>query len=234
MQKPAVRRRERRPQFLDSRTVILLAAFFSGCPALWAQVSLPLPSASPDGVFLCNSDRFQHARQLSLVQRACWSGSELFSPGAAARAAFSSGIGYWRNAPYMKGQDADDYTQRFAAYYLRRASRETGELFAGYLNHEDPRPHASGETALGKRIRSALLSVVVIRGEEGDRPALAPIAGSLASSFAGVAFDRVHTSSRCAWQGAGISYSGYFGKALYQEFRPDIRFYLRRILHKTP
>jgi hypothetical protein len=36
-----------------------------------------------------------------------------FAPGAAARAALTSGIGQWRNAPFVKGQDAGDYAWRF-------------------------------------------------------------------------------------------------------------------------
>lgn len=170
--------------------------------------------------------------QLTFRQRACWYGFKLLSPGAAAHAAFSSGIGQWRNAPYVRSQDADDYTHRFAAYYIRTSARDTGELLAGYLNHEDPRPRASTETAFGKRVRTALLSVLIVRGEENDRPALAPIVGSLASGFAGAACYRERTRAGYAFEGAGVSYSGYFGRALYQEFRPDLRFLARRMLHK--
>jgi hypothetical protein len=134
----------------------------------------------------------------------------------------------------MKDQDGDDFAHRFAVCYIRRTARETGELFAGYLNREDPRPHISGETVFGKRVRSAILSVVRVKGEEGYRPALAPIAGSLAWGFAGAAWYPEHTGARYALEGTGISYSGYFGRALYQEFRPDIRFFVRRMLHKRP
>lgn len=234
MEDAALRMRAGRLRLPDCRAVLLLAAFLADAASLGAQAGFPLLSASPGRLSLCNSDQFQHSRRLTFRQRACWYGSELVSPRAAARAAISSGMGQWRNAPYVRGQDGDDYTHRFASYYITRASRETGELFAGYLHHEDPRPHPSGETVFEKRMRSALLSVLVVRGQDGDRPALAPIVGSLASGFAGAACYRDHTGARYALEGTGISYGGYFGRALYQEFRPDIQFVVRRMLHKTP
>jgi hypothetical protein len=234
MQDAAVRGQEGQPQLRERRAILQLAWFLVVAASLAAQATSPQVNVWPSGVLLCNSDRFQHAKQLTLRQRACWFGSELISPGAVSAAAFRSAIGQWRNVPYIKAQDGDDYTHRFAAYYVRRASRETGEMLAGYLDHEDPRPRASGETVFGKRMRSALLSVLIVKGEGDDRPALAPMAGSLAAGFAGAASYREHTGARYALEGAGISYSGYFGRALYQEFRPDIRFFVRRMLHKTP
>lgn len=107
-----------------------------------------------------------------------------------------------------------------------------GELLAGYLDHEDPRFHPSGETPLKKRIRSALLSVLVTRDDAGGRPALAPIAGSLGSAFAEAACYREHTAAEYALRGAGVTYGSYFGKALYQEFRPDLTSLITRIRHK--
>ncbi len=175
--------------------MFLLTALLAGAESLAGQAILPLTSVSPGRFSLCDSDQFQAAGQLSLRQRACWYGSKLVSPGAAARAAFSSSIGQWRNVPYIKDQDGDEFAHRIAGYSIRRSARETGELFAGYFNGEDPRPHTSGETVFGKRVRSALLSVVRVRGEEGDRPALSPIAGSLASSLAGAAYYREHTGA---------------------------------------
>lgn len=219
---------------LRRRAVLLLIAFLAGAASLAAQVTSVLVNPSPGRLSFCNAGQLQQAGQLTFRQRACWSASELVSPGAAARAAFSSGIGQWRNAPFVKGQDADDYLHRFAAYYVRRSARETGELFAGYLNHEDPRPHSSTESVFGKRVRSALLSVLIVKTDEGDRPALVPIAGALASGFAGAACYREHTRATYALEGAGASYSGYFGRALYQEFRPAILSMVRRMLHKPP
>jgi hypothetical protein len=226
--------REGQPRLLGRRAVFTTAALLSGAVSLAAQAPLPLVGASSRALSLCDSGPLQDARQLTFRQRTCWYESQLIAPQAAAWAAFSSAVGEWRHVPYVQGQNTDHYAHRFAAYYAKRGARETGELFAGYFHHEDPRPHTSGQTIFGKRIRSALFSVLVVNGDDRGRPALAPIAGSLASGFAGAACYRAHNSAGYALTGAGIAYSGYFGRALYQEFRPDIRLLIRRKLHKGP
>ena len=228
----ALSRMQAGPCCLINRAARLTLIVLAAAGSLAAQATFPLLSGSPGRLSLCNSEQLALARQLTFAQRACWHGSEMLSPWAAVRAAFSSGIGQWQNDPYVKGQDADDYAHRFAVYYAKRGARETGELIAGYLNHEDPRSHPSGETTYRKRIRSALLSVLVTRGDEGNRPALAPILGSLGSGFAGTALYREHTGPEYGLRASGITYGGYFGKALYQEFRPDITFFFSRMLHK--
>ncbi len=190
----------------------------------------PLPAGNPS---LCNQEQLLAARQLTFRQRACWYGSQMVSPWGLVRAGVSSGFGQWWNKPYMRHEDGDDYMHRFAVNYVRRTARESGELMAGYLNHEDPRPHVSGETSPGKRIRSALFSVLITKNDEGGgRPALAPIVGSLGSGFAGTACYREHTGADYALRAASVTYASYFGKALYQEFRPDISFFVNRMLHK--
>jgi hypothetical protein len=219
---------------LSDRPVRLALMLLAVAGSAAAQITLAPVSPSPGKLSLCNSGQFAVAKQLTFVQRACWYGSELVSPWAAVRAGFSSGLSQWWNDPYVKGQDGDDYAHRFAVYYVKRSARDTGELIAGYLNHEDPRFHPSGERAAKKRIRSALLSVLVTRGDEGNRPALAPIAGSLGSAFAGAACYREHTGAEYALRGAGVTYASYFGKALYQEFRPDISLFVSRMLHRPP
>jgi hypothetical protein len=216
-----------------NQAIQLFVAFVGiAVPAAAQTASVPV-NTLPGHPFLCDSKQFLIATPLTFRQRACWYGSALASPWGAIGAGLSSGMGQWLNLPSLKHQDADDYGHRLALHYVRRSARETSELMAGYLNHEDPRPHPSGQTAVKRRIGIALLSVLVTTSDKGRRPALGPIAGSLGSGFAGAMFDRQHTSASYAARGAGIAYAGYFGRALYQEFRPDISFFARRILHKA-
>lgn len=196
-----------------------------------AQSILSPSVTMPGKRLLCNPAQYLVAKQLTLRQRSCWYSSELVSPWAAMRAGISSGMGQWKNEPYSRGQDGDEYAERFANYYVKRTAKETGELMAGYFNHEDPRLHASGEMLLRRRIRSALLSVLVNTTEGSNRPALAPIAGSIGSSFAGAILYREHYGAGYLLRGASATYSGYFGRALYQEFRPDTSFLINRITH---
>ncbi len=218
---------------LCNRVALQVIACFAFAVSAAPQTPLTAPSASPLEPSLCDRAQLLAARQLTFRERACWYGSELISPWSAVRAAVSSGFGQWWNDPYLRHEDGDDYNERFAVFYARRTARETGEFIAGYLNHEDPRPHISGETATGKRIRSAILSVLVTRNDEGSsRPALTAVAGSLGSAFAQAASYREQRSTEYALRGASVTYAGYFGKALYQEFRPDISFFVHRVLHK--
>ncbi len=111
-------------------------------------------------------------------------------------------MGQWENAPYFRHQDADDYAQR------------------------------SGQTVFKKRVSSALLSVLVTKREAGSGPALAPVVGALGSGFAGAAVFGDHAGIAYAFREAGIAYSSYFGKALCEEFRPDITFLVNRMVRK--
>lgn len=199
-----------------------------------AQTTLAPLNTSPGSLPLCNQTQLLAAKRITFGQRACWYGSQLVSPWAAVRAGVSSGFSQWWNDPYVKGQDGDDYAHRFAVYYVKRSARDAGELIAGYLNHEDPRFHPSAESTPRKRIRSALLSVLIATNQDGaSRPAFAPIAGSLASAFAGTACYRQHTGAEYALRGAGVTYGSYFGRAVFQEFRPDISFFVNHMLHKV-
>ena len=128
----------------------------------------------------------------------------------------------------------DDFGHRFAVFYARRAAQNTGEFLAGYLNHENPRPHVSREEGFWKRARTALLSVVgVENGDGGNRPALGPIAGAFGSGFVGAACYRNHNTLVDGLRRTGLAYGGYFGSALAHEFHPDIAALTNRLLHQS-
>lgn len=209
--------------------VVLLATSGSAFP----QATPPSLKDALPKFLLCDSGQLSTAAQLSLRQRTCWYGSRLASPWAAARASFSSGLDQWKKDDRVRHGSTDEFAHRFAIYYAKRTAKESGEMLAGYLNHEDPRPRASGEAAVRRRIQSALLSVLVSRTDQGARPALGPLAGSLGSAFAGTALYRERATTRYALQGASLTYASYFGRALYQEFRPDISFMTKKLLHKN-
>jgi hypothetical protein len=233
MQETQSRGRAGQPYQLWQVAVLLSSALLASVQPLAAQAALPVLGIVPNKLPLCRPEQFWTSKQLTFWERACWHGSELLSPWGAVAAGFSSGLGQWHNYPYVRNQDSDDYVHRFAVYYVKRSARETGELIAGYFNHEDPRPHTSGQTLFRKRLGVALLSVLVTRDDlSASHVALAPIAGSLGSAFAGAAFYRQHTGVGYAFRGAGISYGSYFGRAVYREFRPDILLAIDRMLHR--
>ena len=214
-----------------NRAGLLCFAGLAAVGSLTAQVA-SIPVRFPlNAIAACHADQLALSRQLSFQQRSCWYGSKFLSPWVSLRAGFSSGIAQLENNPYKRKQDGDDYGSRFGAYYARRGAREGAEMFIGYFHHEDPRPRLSGEAAYKDRVRSALLSVLLSRGVDGNRPALAPFAGSVASAFAGMACDRPRNDTSYLLERFAASYGAYFGRALYEEFRHDIKFFVTRTLH---
>lgn len=124
----------------------------------------------------------------------------------------------------------DDVGHRFAAFYARRTAQNLGELVAGYFNHEDPRSRFSSQNGFWGRVRSAVLTVVVVDGS--DRLALAPIAGAFGSGFTGMACYRTRNSLGDGFSRTGLAYGGYFGRALAHEFHPDIQSFAHRVIRK--
>lgn len=190
-------------------------------------------STSLPKVSLCNAYELAHSENLTLRQRTCYYGEQVMSTSTALRAAFASGISQWSNNPYKSHEDRDDYACRFGVYYARRAAKSSGELLVGYLNHEDPRPRHSTANGTWNRTRSALLSVVILKDEDGSgRPALSPIAGAFGSGFVGTACYRTNNIAEDGLRRAGISYSSYFVRAVFNEFRPDISAFASRLRRK--
>ena len=180
----------------------------------------------------CNPYAIASAFELTFEQRACYFGAKLIAPSGIARASFVSAFGQLRNVPRFNDDGFQQFGHRFVTFYAERTSRESAELIAGYLHHEDPRPHRSGETQFWPRTRNALLSVIETRNREGDATlAVAPIAGAFGQGWTGMAFYRMHDSVDDAFRRTGFAYGGYFASALYHEFHPDISNWAMRVLH---
>ncbi len=181
----------------------------------------------------CDAIEIATAKTLTFHQRACYFGNKLVSPSGVAHAAFSSAFSQWRNTPYVRHQDMDDFGKRFATFYARRSARDAGELIVGFLNHEDPRPRLSNRSGFWNRTGSALRSVVLVSDDSGaTRPALSPLAGAFASGFVGANCYRNHNVAEDGFRRGGISYGAYFGSAVLREFRPDLAALGSKLLHK--
>jgi hypothetical protein len=215
------------PYHVRAVSTLLLFAASIAAQAL-SPHGTPVPKVSVCSVYL-----LAHSEDLTLRQRSCYYGERLISRSAILTPAFASGISQWRNSPYEAHQDAGDYAHRFAARYASRAAMNGSELLVGYLNHEDPRPRPSMTNGVWNRTRSALLSVVVIRDEDGNsRPALSPVAGAFGSGFVGAVCYKTNHTAEDGLRRTGISYSGYFMKAVFNEFHPDISAFASRLRHR--
>jgi hypothetical protein len=157
---------------------------------------------------------------LSFGARACIGLSELASPGTALQIGVMASMAQWRNSSRLNKDD--DIGLRIARAYARRSVHVTAETLVGYLHHEDPRLHASGERGAWRRTRAAFLSVLESPDQDGNaRMAFAPLAGSLGSGLTSMALERENSLGH-GLERSGIVYSHYFVRALFREFSPEI------------
>ena len=191
--------------------------------------SLQQPTDPPTD---CSPITLQTVAKLTFKQRVCFYGMPLISPRFALAAGFESAFGQFENSPHVPRQHFAEFPHRFEVFYARRSARDAAEILAGYLHHEDARPHHSNAQSFRQRADSALLSVLTSPGEDGrPRLAYAPIAGSLTSAFVGSVMYRHNETLPNTLTHAGVAYGNYFFRALFAEFKPEFTAYTRRLLH---
>ena len=183
---------------------------------------------------LCDPWKFQApAGAMTFRDRTCWYEARLAKPSLALRGAMVAGFGQWRNNPRVFHESAGEFGYRFAVFYARRSAQSGGELIAGYLHHEDPRPRVSQEHGVWNRARSAVLSVLATSDADGGaRIALAPIAGAFSSGMMSVPCYRMNNSAADGLRRSGFVYGMYFGTALLREFKPDLTVMAFRLLRQ--
>jgi len=192
-----------------------------------AQGLLPgTPSASSN----CEPSELRVLHELTFRQRACYYTERLLRRSLALRAAVFSSFDLMRNSPRQQADGLGDFGSRVSIFYATHAAENAGQLLAGYLHREDPRPHPSEQTGFWRRAKSAMRNVVINQSDDGDmRVALAPIAGAFAAGFTGAACYHSHNRVTEGLLWSGGAYGGNFGVALFNEFRPDIRNFFSRL-----
>jgi hypothetical protein len=172
-------------------------------------------------------------QDFSFKERACAQAARLLKPALALRGAMVAGFGQWRNNPEVLHDEPSEFAHRFAVFYARHTAQNAGELIAGYLNHEDPRPRISQEHGVWNRTRSALISVIQTKGTDGSmRVSLAPIAGAFGSGMVGVACYEKNNNATAGFERTGMVYGGYFARAVFREFKPDLSTLAYRLLRQ--
>ena len=176
---------------------------------------------------------FCREQDFSFKSRACVEATGLAKPSLALRGAFMAGFGQWRNNPEVFHQQRSEFAHRFAVFYARHTAQNAGELIAGYLNHEDPSPRVSQEHGVWNRARSALRSVVQTKDTDGGiRFAIAPVAGAFGSGMVGAACYQRNNTAAAGFERTGIVYGGYFARAVFREFKPDLSQFAYRLLRQ--
>jgi hypothetical protein len=105
-----------------------------------------------------------------------------------------------------------------------RTARNTVELGAGALFHEDLRRRPSGLPGFRQRVAFALLHAPLARNADGNwEPAYARYAGTFAGVTVSSAWHGRPMTSGRIFEGAGWTMTSYFQDALLTEFEPDMR-----------
>jgi hypothetical protein len=194
--------------------------------------SLSSFSGAPPPLGVCNPITLQAVPGLTFKQRVCLYGQELITPKFALAAGFAAAFGQLENSPYVSRQHLDEFPHRVEVNYARVAARDSGELIAGYLHHEDPRYRRSMAHGIRRRTDAALMSVLTSPGEDGRlRLAYAPIAGSLTSALVGSVMYEHNETVEDTLTHVGLVYSHYFARAVFLEFKPEMTAFVHRILN---
>ncbi len=198
-----------------------------------ASSSTDSAASTNDSLPACNPYRLQSDASLTFKQRACYYKNQLIAPSFVLQAGVMSAFAELRMSGRPGHKDNEDYPEHFANYYARHAAQDAGELVAGFLHHEDMRPHRpSNQQGFARRTGSAFMSVLTSRDANGGTTmAFAPIAGSLSSGMVSTVLSSRTTTLAGGFEHSGFVYSTYFIKALVQEFKPELSSYTHRLLH---
>ena len=111
---------------------------------------------------------------------------DLFSPFHFLMGGISAGITQAENVPPEWGQGAEGYGRRFANYYAYATVADMLQMAGEDLLHEDNLYYGSGEHGVWKRVKYAVKSSVLARGNDGTQH----LSLSQIGSTAGAAFIR--------------------------------------------
>jgi len=220
----------------SSSAVAVISSLLFALPAVvWAQSSSSdlVPSNASQNAS-CSAFALQTTSNLTFKQRNCYFALQLLAPMNAVSIVTVSLVEQLRNSPVENHDDWSMLPHRLETHYARQSARDAAEMLVGYLHHEDPRPRKSTETNFLRRTNAAVMSVLTSPGEDGHlRPALAPLAGSFSSAFAGSAMSfRKDVTLSSTMLNAGAVYSFYFVRAVFAEFKPEMDSLIHHVLHQ--
>jgi hypothetical protein len=173
------------------------------CLALFAAV----PAAAQVGI----AERL-HDYGMGLIGVQAWLGS-----------AASAGVGQWDNSPEKWGQGAEGYGKRFASRFGQNIAKQTLQLPAAALLHEDLRYHPSKTGGTRARLGYAIKRSFIVPRSNGMGNTFAY--SRLISNFGGGLISRTWQPSDSSGVGDGfasgaITLGGDVGINIVREFWP--------------
>jgi hypothetical protein len=209
---------------------ILGLSFLLLAPAMVFAQDPALPYYEQPG---CDSYSMQTVPSLTLEQRTCYWGDQLFTFSAFGGAALWGTVAEVRHKPPEWPQGFAGFGRQFGSRYAQGMAKSTGTFLTAALFKEDPRPIPPSDvscphrpTSIKGRIGASLLRVVWQNDadcEKKGRPVFSPLAGSFASGFTSLAWAPPSVNKMSsALVGTGTAYAGYFGNSVFSEFEPDL------------
>jgi hypothetical protein len=138
------------------------------------------------------------------------------------------------------GRGADDYTNHLVSSFTRRVVTYGIQSGAAAVLHEDLRYRPSLSSNVWKRSGHALLSTIVLETPRGNDIAFANIVAAVGSAEIINATrpgqenpTQENLSHMGVWDLAGANFLGFAEGNLWNEFKPDIKYFLRsKLLHR--
>jgi hypothetical protein len=155
----------------------------------------------------------------------------LFGKPAVIRSGVATAWGFILNSPHEWGRTGAGLGKRAASSFGRHLVKGTVQFGVASLRKEDLAYYRSDDTGFGRRLRHALVSVVVARKRTTGRPTMA--AGRVSGVFTGGFVSRLWHPARLQTVSSGFTTSGIsFGidaaSNVVREFWPEIRHPRRR------
>ena len=135
-----------------------------------------------------------------------------------------------RNFPKEWGRGAPGVAKRFGSQYGQFVVSETIELGVAAAHHEDPRYHRVPDQPFGARVKHALVSVFVVRNDQGGQTiALSHITGIYGATAAALLWKpATQRAPRRFLINSSIPFASKAGSNAWQEFWPDVKQWRRR------
>ncbi len=145
--------------------------------------------------------------------------------------AASTGMDHLLSQPRQWDGSPSSFGYHLGADIAKRTVRNTIELGAGALLHEDTRFQPSGKTGFGARVRYAALQAFRTSGNNqrfAFSRLLATAGGAVVSE---PLYDHPITGPRLL-EDIGMGYVGHLQKSMLTEFGPDLKVWIKHKLHR--
>jgi hypothetical protein len=159
--------------------------------------------------------------------------NQTFGPSTLGAAALTAAVSSGVHEVLGQGEAFNRYQNRVELNLVRQTMQKSIEFGASALLQQDEHFVTSNETAMGKRLRSALYRSFTVKGSNGDELAFPRIAAAVGTGWF---MHEYHPwwpeHDPNPWLASGIMLSKYVMQSFWHEFRPEIKSRIREVEHR--